>query len=115
MKLEEKLAQFFRKEGALTFSTGYQTNLGIISSLAGKDDVLVIDKLDHASIIDACRLSFAEIKKFKHNDMGSLEFVLKECGGHGKAGRRRRGLQHGRGHRAAPADRQGRADNTARG
>jgi 8-amino-7-oxononanoate synthase len=80
VKLEDKLAKFFRKDAALTFSTGYQTNLGIISSIAGKDDVLVIDKLDHASIIDACRLSFAEVKKFKHNDMGSLEFVLKECG-----------------------------------
>lgn len=80
VKLEEKLAAFFRKEAALTFSTGYQTNLGIISSLAGKDDVLVIDKLDHASIIDACRLSFADVKKFRHNDMNSLEFVLKECG-----------------------------------
>ena len=84
VKLEEKLASFFRKEASLTFSTGYQTNLGIISSLAGKDDVLVIDKLDHASIIDACRLSFADIKKFKHNDIGSLEFVLKECGDRGK-------------------------------
>jgi len=84
VKLEEKLAKFFRKDAALTFSTGYQTNLGIISSLAGKDDVVVIDKLDHASIIDACRLSFAEIKKFKHNDMNSLEFVLHECGDRGK-------------------------------
>ncbi len=84
VKLEEKLAAFFRKDGALTFSTGYQTNLGIISSIAGKDDVVVIDKLDHASIIDACRLSFAEVKKFKHNDMASLDFVLKECGNRGK-------------------------------
>lgn len=84
VQLEEKLAKFFRKESALTFSTGYQTNLGIISSLAGKDDVVVIDKLDHASIIDACRLSFAEVKKFKHNDMRSLEFVLSECGDRGK-------------------------------
>ena len=80
VKLEDKLAKFFRKDAALTFSTGYQTNLGIISSIAGKDDVVVIDKLDHASIIDACRLSFADVKKFKHNDMGSLEFVLKACG-----------------------------------
>lgn len=84
VQLEKKLATFFRKENALTFSTGYQTNLGIISSVAGKDDVIVIDKLDHASIIDACRLSFAEVKKFKHNDMGSLEFVLSRCGGKGK-------------------------------
>ncbi len=84
VRLEEKLASFFRKDGALTFSTGYQTNLGIISALAGKDDVVVIDKLDHASIIDACRLSFAEIKKFKHNDMSSLDYVLKESGSRGK-------------------------------
>jgi len=84
VQLEEKLAKFFRMEGALTFSTGYQTNLGIISSIAGKDDVVIIDKLDHASIIDACRLSFAEVKKFKHNDMGSLEFVLSRCGDKGK-------------------------------
>jgi len=84
VQLEEKLARFFRKENALTFSTGYQTNLGIISSIAGKDDVIVIDKLDHASIIDACRLSYAEVKKFKHNDMGSLEFVLSRCGDKGK-------------------------------
>ncbi len=84
VKLEEKLATFFRKDAALTLSTGYQTNLGIISCLAGKDDVVVIDKLDHASIIDACRLSFAEVKKFKHNDMNSLEFVLRECGDRGK-------------------------------
>jgi 8-amino-7-oxononanoate synthase len=84
VELEGKLARFFRKDAALTFSTGYMTNLGIISSLAGKDDVVVIDKLDHASIIDACRLSFAEIKKFKHSDMNSLEFVLQECGDRGK-------------------------------
>jgi 8-amino-7-oxononanoate synthase len=84
VKLEEQLAAFFRKEAALMLSTGYQTNLGIISSLAGKDDVVVIDKLDHASIIDACRLSYADVKKFKHNDMNSLEFVLKECGDRGK-------------------------------
>lgn len=84
VQLEEKLAKFFRKESALTFSTGYQTNLGIISSLAGKDDVVVIDKLDHASIIDGCRLSYADVRKFKHSDMGSLDFVLSECGDKGK-------------------------------
>lgn len=84
VKLEENLASFFRKDAALTFSTGYQTNLGIISALAGKDDVVVIDKLDHASIVDACRLSFADTKKFKHNDMDSLEYILKESGKRGK-------------------------------
>jgi 8-amino-7-oxononanoate synthase len=84
VELEEKLASFFRKEAALTFSTGYQTNLGIISAIAAKGDVVVIDKLDHASIIDACRLSFAELKKFRHNDMDSLAYVLKTCGNRGK-------------------------------
>ena len=84
VQLEEKLAAFFRKEAALTFSSGYQTNLGIISSLAGKHDVVIIDKQDHASIIDACRLSFAEVKKFRHDDMGSLEYILKESANHGK-------------------------------
>lgn len=84
VQLEEKLASFFGKEAALTFSTGYQTNLGIIACLAGKNDVIVIDKLDHASIIDACRLSFAEVKKFKHHDLGSLEYALRESGNRGK-------------------------------
>lgn len=84
VRLEEKLASFFRKEAALTFSTGYQTNLGVISSLAGKDDVVIVDKLDHASIIDACRLSFAEMRKFKHSDMKSLDLVLREAGDRGK-------------------------------
>lgn len=77
-QLEERLAKFMRKEAALTFSTGYQTNLGIISSLAGKDDFVITDRMDHASIIDACRLSFAEVRKFKHNDMEDLEKVLSE-------------------------------------
>lgn len=76
--LEERLAKFMNKEAALTFSTGYQTNLGIISSLAGKDDFVITDRMDHASIIDACRLSFAEVRKFKHNDMQDLEKVLSE-------------------------------------
>jgi 8-amino-7-oxononanoate synthase len=84
MKLEEKLAAFFRKEAALTFATGYQTNLGIITSLVGKHDVVIIDRLDHASIIDACRLSYAEVRKFKHNDLANLEYVLKDSGKRGK-------------------------------
>jgi 8-amino-7-oxononanoate synthase len=78
VKLEEKLAQFIRKEAALVFSTGFQVNLGVISALAGKDDIIVIDKMDHASIIDGCRLSYAEVKKFRHNDMSDLERILAE-------------------------------------
>ncbi|MDI6889900.1 MAG: pyridoxal phosphate-dependent aminotransferase family protein [Thermodesulfovibrionales bacterium] len=78
VELEEKLARFIRKEAALIFSTGFQVNLGVISALVGKDDVVIIDKMDHASIIDGCRLSFGEIKKFRHNDMADLERILKE-------------------------------------
>lgn len=78
VELEEKLARFMRKEAALVFSTGFQVNLGVISALAGKDDVIIIDKMDHASIIDGCRLSFGEVKKFRHNDMNDLERVLRE-------------------------------------
>ncbi|MEJ2695633.1 MAG: pyridoxal phosphate-dependent aminotransferase family protein [Candidatus Sulfobium sp.] len=76
--LEEKLARFIRKEAALVFSTGFQVNLGVISALAGKDDVIIIDKMDHASIIDGCRLSYAEVRKFRHNDMADLERILAE-------------------------------------
>jgi len=77
LELERKLADFMKKERALVFSTGYQTNLGTISALAGKEDVIITDKWDHASIIDGTRLSFGEIRRFKHNDMNDLERVLK--------------------------------------
>jgi len=78
VNLEEKLARFMGKEAALIFSTGFQVNLGVISALVGKDDVVIIDKMDHASIIDGCRLSFGEIRKFRHNDMTDLERILNE-------------------------------------
>ncbi len=78
VQLEEKLARFMRKDAALIFSTGFQVNLGVISALVGKDDMVIIDKMDHASIIDGCRLSFGEVKKFRHNDMTDLERLLKE-------------------------------------
>lgn len=84
VELEEKLARFVRKEAALVFSTGFQVNLGVISALAGKDDLIIIDKMDHASIIDGCRLSFAEIRKFRHSDLSDLERVLKENNDKGK-------------------------------
>ncbi|MGB7055599.1 MAG: pyridoxal phosphate-dependent aminotransferase family protein [bacterium] len=77
VSLEKDLAEFFEKDGAIVFSTGFQTNLGIISSIAGKDDILIIDRQNHASIIDGCRLSFAELKKYPHNDMNELERLLK--------------------------------------
>jgi 8-amino-7-oxononanoate synthase len=83
-ELERKLARFLRKEAAVVFATGYQTNLGTISALVGRNDVAIIDKYDHASIIDGCRLSFGQVKKFRHNDMKDLERVLEEIKGKGK-------------------------------
>jgi 8-amino-7-oxononanoate synthase len=76
LELEKKLAAFVRKEAALTFSTGFQTNLGIISALAGRNDYIICDSENHASIIDACRLSFAKTLKFEHNNMQDLERIL---------------------------------------
>jgi len=83
-ELEMKLARFFRKEAALVFATGYQTNLGTISALLGRNDVAIIDKYDHASIIDGCRLSFGKVKKYRHNDMKDLERVLEATKDKGK-------------------------------
>lgn len=79
-ELEEKLANFVKKEKALVFSTGFQTNLGVISTLVGKNDIVYIDKLNHASIIDGCRLSFGKVRKFKHNDINNLEKLVLEDG-----------------------------------
>ncbi|MHA1719188.1 MAG: aminotransferase class I/II-fold pyridoxal phosphate-dependent enzyme [Promethearchaeota archaeon] len=77
LELEEKLAKFIGKESAITFSTGYQTNLGVLSGLTQKGDFIISDQQNHASIVDGCRLSYAETKVFKHNDMEDLERVLK--------------------------------------
>ena len=73
---EARLAEWVRKEAALVFSTGYQTNLGVISALVGRNDIVITDKEDHASIIDGVILSMGEMKRFKHNDMKDLERVL---------------------------------------
>ena len=70
--LEHQLAQFYGKRSAMVFSTGYQANLGLISALAGREDHLLIDADSHASIYDACRLSTAEIIRFRHNDADDL-------------------------------------------
>ena len=78
VQLEEKLARFIRKEAALVFSTGFQVNLGVIAALVGKDDLVIIDKMDHASIIDGCRLTYGGVKKYRHNDMADLERVLQQ-------------------------------------
>ncbi|MFA9389551.1 MAG: aminotransferase class I/II-fold pyridoxal phosphate-dependent enzyme [Prolixibacteraceae bacterium] len=78
VELEQKLAEFVGKEDALVFSTGYQTNLGVISAIVGRNDYLILDELDHASIIDGSRLSFSKQLKFAHNNMHSLEHLLQK-------------------------------------
>jgi 8-amino-7-oxononanoate synthase len=75
--LEEKLAAHLGKEAALTFTTGFQTNLGTVASITGRNGVLILDELDHASIIEGSRLSFSKVLKFAHNDMDDLEKRLK--------------------------------------
>ncbi len=76
LELEEELAKFVGKDGALVFSTGYTVNLGVLSCIPGRHDYLIMDDQDHACIIDGARLSFARTLKYKHNDMESLEKVL---------------------------------------
>ncbi|NLU52256.1 MAG: aminotransferase class I/II-fold pyridoxal phosphate-dependent enzyme [Clostridiaceae bacterium] len=78
LELEKQLAEFVHKEACITFSTGFQSNLGIISAIAGRNDYIICDKENHASIYDACRLSYATMVRFKHNDMNDLERVLSE-------------------------------------
>jgi 8-amino-7-oxononanoate synthase len=79
VRLEEKLASLVGKDGALCYSTGFQVNLGVVSLLAGRNDYLLLDELDHASIIEGSRLSFSKVLKFAHNDMDALECKLKVC------------------------------------
>ena len=78
-ELEKRLAKFMKKEAALIFSTGFQTNLGTISTLVSKREYVITDRADHASIVDGCRLSFGKVLKFKHNDMPDLKRALSLC------------------------------------
>ena len=84
IKLEEELAEFLHKEKVMTFSTGFQSNLGIISALCGRNDYVLCDKENHASIYDAIKLSYAKMLRYEHSDMQDLEEKLKqvpsECG-----------------------------------
>jgi 8-amino-7-oxononanoate synthase len=77
VELEERLAHFMKREAALTFSTGFQVNLGVISSVAGRRDVVILDSLDHACILDGARLSYGRVLKYPHNDMEALEERLR--------------------------------------
>lgn len=78
VQLEKELAEFLHKEAVVTFSTGFQSNLGIISAIAGRNDVILCDKENHASIYDGCRLSFAKLIRYEHSDMQDLEEKLKQ-------------------------------------
>jgi 8-amino-7-oxononanoate synthase len=75
-QLEHELAEFVGKPAALVFSTGMQANLGAISALISRSDVVILDKDDHASIVDGARLGWGEVKRFRHNDLADLERIL---------------------------------------
>lgn len=79
IELENRLAKLVKKEAALVYSTGFQVNLGVVSSVTGRNDYVLLDEADHASIIEGSRLSFSKVLKFFHNDMESLESKLKLC------------------------------------
>ena len=76
VELEERLARFMRREAVITFATGYQANVGALSTLLGRHDQVFMDSLDHASLIDGVRLGFGKDRKFKHNDMADLDKKL---------------------------------------
>ncbi len=84
MELEQKLARLVGKEDAIVFSTGMMVNLGVISTLVGRNDTVIVDRTDHASILDGTRLSFGQTRKYRHNDMESLERTLQACETDGK-------------------------------
>jgi len=79
LQLEKELAEFVGKEDAIIYSTGFQVNLGVVSCVTGREDYVICDELDHASIVEGRRLSFSTALKFKHNDMASLEKELQKC------------------------------------
>ncbi|MBN2841281.1 MAG: pyridoxal phosphate-dependent aminotransferase family protein [Coriobacteriia bacterium] len=78
-ELEERLARFVGKQRALVFSTGFGANIGTISAIAGRHDTVVIDKDDHASIYDGCKLSYAKVERFDHNDIEALGAALERA------------------------------------
>jgi len=79
VQLEQRLAEFVGKEDAISFSTGFQVNEGVISCITGREDYIIWDELNHASIIEGIRLSFSTKLKYRHNDMESLEKQLSKC------------------------------------
>jgi 8-amino-7-oxononanoate synthase len=79
LELERKLAEFVGKEEAIVYSTGFQVNLGVVPAFTGRNDYIILDELDHASIIEGSRVSFSKVLKYRHNDMESLEKILQRC------------------------------------
>ena len=77
LELEEELARFLRKDAVMTFSTGFQSNLGIISAIVGKNDYVIMDRENHASLYDGCKLSYGKMLRYRHADMEDLERCLK--------------------------------------
>ena len=110
-QLEGALAEFLGKEACLVFSTGYSANLGLISGLVGRGDVVYLDKLDHASIVDGAKLSYGETERFNHGDLANLERRMERNGSgtrrHDRGGRR---VLHGGQHRRRPGPRADRAE-----
>ncbi|TWI56731.1 8-amino-7-oxononanoate synthase [Pseudomonas duriflava] len=80
MALESELADFFGRRSVIVFSTGYQANLGVIGTLAGPDDIVLLDADSHASIYDACRMGGAQVIRFRHNDAADLERRMRRLG-----------------------------------
>lgn len=78
-ELEDRIAAYLGKEKALVFSTGFQTNLGVLPALVGRSDVVICDKEDHASVVDGCRLALGRMHRFQHNDPEDLKRVLAAC------------------------------------
>ncbi len=79
IELENRLAQLVGKESALVYATGFSVNAGVVSCITGREDYLIFDEFDHASIIEGKRLSFSKQFKYRHNDMDSLEKILQRC------------------------------------
>lgn len=78
-KLEARIAEYVGKEDCMLYSTGFGVNLGVVSTLTGREDYIILDEQDHASIIEGRRLAFSNYLKYRHNDMASLEAQLKKC------------------------------------
>ena len=96
-ELERRLADFKKTEAVVVFQSGFTANAGTVSSILTKDDIVISDELNHASIIDGCRLSRAEIKVFPHKDVDAARTILRMLpGAREEAAHHRRRVQHGR-------------------